>query len=453
MRRLLTSSLDRRLAFRLVYRQAWMDDVVLLFTDVDTLFAGEDPTLVETFRTELHNDNGITLLAGESPWVPDPAITLGVVTVDVQPMSVDDLQASWSASAARHGVPLAVDESTMLASRFLLTATEIEDAVSVAAQRIGAHPEGDLAVPSASDAASHGDGAVFGAVMAAARRQTGHALAKLTQRIEPRYRLDDIVLPDATRQQQRDICGRVAARHIVLDRWGWHDKLSLGRGTSALFSGPSGCGKTMAAEVVAAETGLELYRIDLATVMDKYIGETEKKLDRIFRAAESSNSVLFFDEADALFGKRSAVHNSHDRYANVEISYLLLKIEEYEGLAILATNLPQNLDEAFLRRLTYIVRFPPPDAEGRRLIWKQTWPARTPLAKDVDLDLLAREYRLTGGNIKNIAMAASFYAAEEETSVSMTHVLRATRHEFAQLGTPMPGDHSGGRLPEPAAQP
>ena len=190
-------------------------------------------------------------------------------------------------------------------------------------------------------------------------------------------------------------------------------KLSLGKGLNALFAGPPGTGKTMAAEVIAGELQLDLYKIDLSQVVSKYIGETEKNLDRIFTAAESANAILFFDEADALFGKRSEVKDSHDRYANIEIGYLLQKMEEYEGVAILATNLRQNLDEAFVRRMHFVVDFPFPDEEHRRRIWGVTFPREAPLGADIDFCALAREVRLAGGNIKNIALAAAFYAAAD----------------------------------------
>ncbi len=179
---------------------------------------------------------------------------------------------------------------------------------------------------------------------------------------------------------------------------------------------------------------LELYKIDLSQVVSKYIGETEKNLDSIFTAAENSNIILFFDEADALFGKRSEVRDSHDRYANIEISYLLQKMEDYEGVAILATNLSQNLDEAFVRRLAFSIHFPFPDEADRRRIWCGIWPDGISLAKDVDLDLLARQFKLSGGNIKNVALAAAFFAAADGGIVNMSHLLQATRREFQKLG-------------------
>jgi SpoVK/Ycf46/Vps4 family AAA+-type ATPase len=234
--------------------------------------------------------------------------------------------------------------------------------------------------------------------------------------------------------QLREICARVEHSHSVLGDWGFDRKFSLGKGVTALFAGPSGVGKTMAAEVVAGELQLDLYKIDLAGVVSKYIGETEKNLDRLFTAAESANAILLFDEADALFGKRSEVRDSHDRYANIEISYLLQKMETYEGVAILATNLRQNLDEAFARRLAFHVHFPFPDVADRHRIWQIVWPPETPLDGDLDWDFHATRFKLSGGNIRNAALAAAFVAAAEGVSVSKRHVIQGVVREYQKLG-------------------
>src|SRR5262249_3505800 len=208
---------------------------------------------------------------------------------------------------------------------------------------------------------------------------------------EPRRSWSDIVLPEDTRQQLLEIAARVTHRQRVFGDWGFDRKLSLGRGVTALFSGPSGTGKTLSAEQLAGELDLWLFKTDVSGVVSKYMGENEKNLSRVFSAAEGAGAILFFDEADALFGKRSEVRDSHDRYANVEISYLLQKMEEYEGVAVLATNLRANLDEAFLRRLTFVVHFPFPDENSRRLIWQSVWPSEVPLADDLDFAALGRE--------------------------------------------------------------
>jgi len=271
-------------------------------------------------------------------------------------------------------------------------------------------------------------------LLAASRLESGSSLAALARRVVARHGWDDIVLPADTTAQLREMCQRVAQRHRVLDDWGFEDKLSLGKGVNALFAGASGTGKTMAVEIISAELELDAYKIDLSGVVSKYIGETEKNLDRIFVAAEDANAILFFDEADALFGKRSEVRDSHDRYANIEISYLLQKMEEYPGIAILATNMRQNLDEAFVRRLTFSLHFPFPDEDARRRIWSDIWPDAVPLADDIDAAKLARRFKLSGGNIRNVALAAAFAAAEKNEPVSMAHLLHATRREYQKFG-------------------
>ena len=230
------------------------------------------------------------------------------------------------------------------------------------------------------------------------------------------------------------MCARVRHGPLVHDRWGFDRALAGNQGLVALFAGPPGTGKTMAAEIVANALALELYKIDLAHVVSKYIGETEKNLDSVFNAAERASAVLFFDEADALFGQRSAVRDAHDRYANIEVAYLLQKIEQYEGVVVLATNLAGNMDEAFLRRLAFRVEFPFPDEEQRAAIWRRVFPVATPLADDVDLDFMATQYRFVGGNIRNVALAAAFLAAAEGRPVGLGHLLQAVRREFQKMG-------------------
>ena len=226
----------------------------------------------------------------------------------------------------------------------------------------------------------------------------------------------------------------VRQRTTVYGDWGFDRKLAMGKGVIALFAGPPGTGKTMAAEVIAADLALDLYRIDLSAVVDKYIGETEKNLEKIFRQAQSSDAILFFDEADALFGKRSEVKDAHDRYANIETAYLLQRTEEYDGLVILASNLKKNMDEAFMRRLHFAVDFPEPDEAERLSIWQRAFPAEAPRDEDLDLKSLARNLKVTGGNIRNIVLASAFLAAEDGMPIAMRHLLRAAAHEFQKLG-------------------
>jgi len=233
----------------------------------------------------------------------------------------------------------------------------------------------------------------------------------------------------------RGVIGHVRERYRVYDEWGFADRLSRGLGISVLFAGESGTGKTLAAEVLASELRLDLYRIDLSAVVSKYIGETEKNLRRVFDAAEDSGAILLFDEADALFGKRSEVKDSHDRYANLEISYLLQRMEAYRGLAILTTNMRHAIDTAFMRRIRFVVDFPFPDVAERARIWERVLPPDTPRA---GLDpLRLAQLGVAGGVIRNIAMHAAFLAADAAEPVRMSHLLAAARTEYAKLERPL----------------
>jgi len=270
-----------------------------------------------------------------------------------------------------------------------------------------------------------------GDVWTSARAQFSNCLRGLADRIVPVYDFADLVLPSDTLQQLREIAAQVSRRAHVYDRWGFGERLSRGKGIAALFAGPSGTGKTMAAEVLAKHLNLDLYRVDLAGVVSKYIGETEKNLRQVFDAAEQSGAILFFDEADALFGKRSEVRDSHDRFANIEINYLLQRMEDYRGLAILATNMKSLLDQAFLRRLRFLVDFPFPSASDRLRIWQGVFPAKAKTA-GVDYAFLSR-LEIAGGNIKNIAMNAAFLAASHDQPIGMSHLLNAARREYTKI--------------------
>jgi hypothetical protein len=269
------------------------------------------------------------------------------------------------------------------------------------------------------------------ALWSACREVAGRGLDALAERIEPRFGWDDIVLPAAVHEDLEALVAQVRHRSEVYGRWGFERRLPRGRGVSVLFAGPSGVGKTMAAEVIARDLDLDLYRIDLSGVVSKYIGETEKNLRRVFDAAEGAGAILFFDEADALFGKRTEVKDSHDRYANIEVSYLLQRMEAYSGLAILATNLKGHLDQAFLRRLRYVIDFPFPDAALRYAIWERAFPPEAP-TNGLDLDALAR-LEIAGGNITVIAVNAAFLAVTEGLPIGMVHVARAARAELRKL--------------------
>jgi hypothetical protein len=310
------------------------------------------------------------------------------------------------------------------------------DDVEALAEQFDFGPEGVAqAVASAENQAVLRSGGDSGLTMQdlwqACRHQATPHVEQLAQRIVPCYEWDDIVVPPDILRQLQEITGQVAQRHLVYQSWGFGAKLNRGRGISALFSGVSGVGKTMAAEVMARHLKLDLYRIDLAGVVSKYIGETEKNLRSVFDAAERSGAILFFDEADALFGKRSEVKDSHDRYANIEVNYLLQRMEDYRGLAILATNMKSALDSAFMRRLRFIVDFPFPDAAQRHEIWRRVFPAAAAV-RDLDFRVLAG-LEIPGGNIRNIALNAAFLAAGAGTPITMDHVMRAARREYAKI--------------------
>jgi hypothetical protein len=271
-------------------------------------------------------------------------------------------------------------------------------------------------------------------LIAAARRRSNTTLGALAVKIEPRYSWSDLILPADQLTMLHEIGQTVRSRALVLEEWEVGNKLVSSFGIPILFSGPPGTGKTMAAEVIAKDLELDLYKIDLSTIVSKYIGETEKNLEKIFNEAESSNAILFFDEADAIFGKRSEVKDAHDRYANIEVSYLLQRMERYNGVTILATNLRANLDEAFSRRLQFAVDFPFPDEHHRKEIWLTLFPPKVPCDPNLDFELLARRFRLAGGNIRNILVSAAYQAAADGQRMTMTHLLHGVRRELQKMG-------------------
>ncbi|MEN1783510.1 MAG: ATP-binding protein [Bacteroidota bacterium] len=272
---------------------------------------------------------------------------------------------------------------------------------------------------------------IFGPIYEVCHQFTRSNMSDLAQHIEALATWDDLVLPEAQKSTLHDICTQVRARQKVYYQWGFAHKSHRGLGISALFAGESGTGKTMAAEVLANDLGLDLYKIDLSQVINKYIGETEKNLKKIFDAAESCGAILLFDEADALFGKRSEVKESQDRHANIEVSYLLQRMEAYRGLAILTTNMRNALDKAFLRRIRFVINFPFPGSDLRAAIWKRAFPESTPLDQ-LDVHRLAK-LNVAGGNIKNIALNAAFMAADQDKPVNMQHLQKAAQNEYTKL--------------------
>ncbi len=269
---------------------------------------------------------------------------------------------------------------------------------------------------------------------AGARAENGSALERLARRTVPEVGWNDLVLPPPVLTALQDVALRARHRERVLREWRMRPGGGRGHGVAALFAGDSGTGKTMSAEVIAHDLGLELYVVDLATVVDKYVGETEKNLERIFAAASGVNAVLFFDEADAVFGKRSEVHDAHDRYANIESAYLLQRLEAFDGLVILATNLRANIDDAFTRRLDVLVDFPLPDAEHREALWDRCLGTTVKRSPDVDLAFCARAFELAGGSIRSIAVTAAYLAAADTGVIGMRHLVTAVQREYRKLG-------------------
>lgn len=403
--------------FRAILREATLQDAVLFVRGFDRLL---DSPFRQTSLQQFAGHSGAVILAGAKPIAAHSGLSAMVPVAIPLPKAGERLRI-WQERLAGRVAPDAVAGLASVAAKFRLTgggiATAADAALTMARWR---RPE----APLATDAELH----------AACRDTTDPTPGERTRRIEPRHRWSDLVLPHDSLEQLREICDRVRHAADVLDGWGFGQKLSTGKGLSALFAGPSGTGKTMAAEIIANELGLHLYKIDLSNVVSKYIGETEKNLAHVFDEAETSSAILFFDEADALFGKRSEVKDAHDRYANVETSYLLQRMDDYQGISILATNLRRNMDDAFTRRLAFLIQFPVPESTERLRIWQAAFPSAVPLGPGVDLEFLAQQFKLPGGHIKNIVLAAAFLAASERTEVAMPHLLRATRRELQKIG-------------------
>lgn len=344
-----------------------------------------------------------------------------IYRMDFSDFDIDHKSVFWEETLTNFDIQLQAEETKNISSKFKLSYSQIKKAIKTAKNiSIWKNPSNN--------------NVTVNDLYEACRIHSNQKLTQLAQKISPNYTWNDIILPEDKIQQLIELCNYVKYKSLVFNQWGFEKKLSLGKGLNALFSGPSGTGKTMAAEIISNELGLDLYKIDLSALISKYIGETEKNLKRIFIEAESSNSIIFFDEADAIFGKRSQVKDSHDRYANIEISYLLQKMEEYRGVVILATNLRKNMDDAFVRRMHFTIDFPFPGFFERLRIWEQIWPDNLPKNSNLDLALMARQLEIPGGNIKNIALSAAFLAASDGQVVEMMHLAQAAKREFQKMG-------------------
>lgn len=413
-----TLALPFDLLWRLALREGYLNEAAVLVEGWEAILDDERRAPAEVWQT-IRAYPRMVFLAGTESWEPEDADrTRRLLRIKLDTPPYNEQLRLWVEALQTEGIAAEAGDIAELAGKFRLGAGAIRRAVQAALDY----------------AATRGDTARLNDLYAGAQAQTGLHLGKLAQRIEPRYVWEDLILPEDRLEQLRELCARARYGHVVREQWGYGRKIAPTRGISALFAGDSGTGKTMAAEVIANDLGLLLYKIDLSSVVSKYIGETEKNLRALFDAAERTSAVLFFDEADALFGKRSEVKDSHDRYANIEIAYLLQQIERYDGIAILATNLRQNLDEAFTRRLDFLIDFPFPEPEYRRKLWAAHFPADAPVGRDVNLDDLAERYRLAGGNIRNAALAAAFLAAADGGVITMNHVRHAVRREHQKIG-------------------
>lgn len=409
---LMASSVGLEEGVRLAIRDTHLLDAVLYLTGWEAVLEDGRPP-IRIYRQLLANQ-GLVIIASQAIWQPSgDGRSRRILRVSFNSADYTHRLRIWRHYLEEDDLPL-----EQLANQFQFAPGQIEDVIASGR---------DLAK-------SRNEDLQLNDLFEASRAHSNQKLSSLATKISPHYRWDDIVLPEDTLALLREMVNTVWQRPVVYDEWGFGQKLALGKGLNALFAGESGTGKTMAADIMAGELGQDLYKIDLSMLVSKYIGETEKNLNRVFSEAATSNAILFFDEADAIFGKRSEVKDSHDRYANIEISYLLQRMEAYDGVVILATNMRGNLDEAFTRRLHFIVEFPFPEAADREIIWQVNFPAETPIAEDVDFGLLARRFRLAGGNIRNIILASAFLASEKDEVVGMNHLLHASRREYQKIG-------------------
>ncbi|HEY90607.1 MAG TPA: ATP-binding protein [Dehalococcoidia bacterium] len=406
----------------LVFREARLQDSATLWDNYDCLLADERSNKILRRRI-LHQANihsGPVFAAGTSKWQQgNVPVAMRFLRVPLELPSHATRRRLWQVYLNRHDSDISGTELDEITDKFCLTPGQTREAVMQARGLETCREETTLSLQN---------------LYAACRAASNHRLGNLMKIIQTGFTLEDIILPRDQMAQLREIIGYARFRHTVYEDWNFNHKSTQGKGLNALFTGPSGTGKTMAASIIANGLGLDMYRTDLSSIVSKYIGETEKNLDRMFSEAQNSNSILFFDEADALFGKRSEVRDSHDRYANIETAYLLQKMEEYDGIAILATNLGKNLDDAFKRRLQFSIEFPMPEEADRYRIWQHVFPEEAPLATDVDLMFMARQFNLSGGSIRNIALASAFLAASDEDSISMKHLVLATRREYQKIG-------------------
>jgi len=408
----------------LLLRESRITKTALYLKNIDALFAdSERNNYLKRYLLDQLNENSLLTFVSSREMLPlyGEFTRQKLIVVEIPLPAYDARKLLWETNLEPHQLSPEVDIHE-IAGKYNLTAGQIHEVVSTA----GVYAQWrEPAAP------------VIGKkdIEEATHIHSNQRLGKLAKRIQPKHRWDDIILIEDIKEQLFELVKMFRYKHVVYNEWGFDKKLSLGKGISALFYGEPGTGKTLAAEIIAAELGMDLYTIDISSIVSKYVGETEKNLSRIFDEAESSNAILFFDEADAIFGKRTEVKDSHDRYSNIEVSYLLQRIDEYNGVVIMATNFHKNMDEAFERRLHYAINFPMPEEPARLQIWQRIYPADAPQA-DIDFALLAKKLKISGGHIKNIALQSAFYAADfhGDKRITMQLVKKACKAEFKKMG-------------------
>jgi AAA+ superfamily predicted ATPase len=392
----------------------------LLNFDFPRLSESDRATLSRSLLREFGDAAPLFILSGESPLRIRYGEHFRTLQLQIPPLSITEQVGYWKSFSGVCSLPL--EEGTdllRLANAYSLTPGQIEQVLSIAEMECISR-----GIPAIGEAA----------ISYAVRLLCRPRLIELSQPLNTHFSWEDLMLETEEAETLHRICDRIRYRWQVKEDWGFERKLPYGKGISVLLYGPSGTGKTMAAQVLAREFGLDAYRVDLSRIMDKYIGETEKKLGELFDAAKDSNAILFFDEADALFAKRTEIQDSKDRYANVETAYLLQRMEEHNGISIMATNIAQNFDEAFKRRISFMVHIPMPSAETRLRIWRAVFPAEAPLHANVDLAFFAERFELSGSAIKNVAVSAAYLAAADGSEIRREHIARALKEEYRKTG-------------------
>lgn len=416
---------SRQTVKRLIREAHLQQNAVLCFDDI----ALKEPAhmkLFELILSEMEEELAVPIFLSPEKW----DVRLGdkgtfCKELVLEPVSVEEREILWQGLLAGMEFEEEV-QIEQLADRYQLTPGAIA-----------------LAVGEVKKQQAEGEGREQKALFQAAQSQLVHKLGNDAVRISVQYTMKDLILPAPQKELIKNACNLVAYRHLVYNQWGFGSKIAYGRGVNMIFYGPPGTGKTMGAQSVAGELNMEIYRVDMSNVLSKYVGESEKKLGNIFEQGEKSQSILFFDEADALFGKRSEVKDAQDKYANASTAYLLQKIEEYQGVVILATNLLQNFDTAFARRFQFIIEFPMPDTSHRMKIWKSVFPKELPLEESIDFEYLSEQFVFSGSQIKSIALASAFLAAGEQKKLSMRFILESIKREMKKIGKNMIGNDFG----------